>query len=326
MNILSFGLLALALAIPLDDSALKDVVAKVKAEAAGKARSAAAEKALEEHAKDLESGDGLHYRGILQQASGKYDEAYDSFVKHADGAPDSALGQSSLVQAMMLANATGKSTADRMALCKRVKADLLPEDAKPLFESLKKSIDVEMIREGLTGQPLPKIEVKDVVGADAFDFAAMRGKVLVIDFFATWCPPCREVIPEMVKLQEEHGKDGLQVVSVTKYYGYGMDFSGDSPKLPHGGKAVGSRKEDQKIPAADELRVNQVFHKAFSMNYPIVFSADMTARDLFGVTGIPTVFVVGRDGKIVGSVVGGGEESHAQLMEFVKTALAVNKS
>ena len=175
----------------------------------------------------------------------------------------------------------------------------------------------------LTGKEPPAIVATKVLNGPAdWSFASSKGKVVVVDFWATWCPPCRGVIPDLVAMQEKHGSEGLQVVGVTRFYGYGMDFAADS-KLPNGGKNVGDRTDPaKKLSEADELKVNENFVAAFKLNYPVVFTDASVAKDAYGVTGIPTVYVIGRDGKVVGHVVGGGKESHEKLEEMVKSALA----
>lgn len=151
-------------------------------------------------------------------------------------------------------------------------------------------------------------------GSDAFDLADHRGKVVVLDFFATWCGPCRQALPKVVELQREH--DGkVQVLGVTRFYGRGMDFSGEDVKLPHGGKSVSGLDRDA------EIAINAALLKAFEVPYPLVFAGPDLARERFGVSGIPTMVVIGRDGKMVGKVVGAGEESHRKLEAFVESAL-----
>lgn len=163
------------------------------------------------------------------------------------------------------------------------------------------------------GDEVAALEVLRTVNATGFDLAAWRGKVVLLDFFATWCPPCRATVPSLIAMQKQHGGD-VQVVGVTRFYGKGMDFSDPAAAKPHGGKSVNGLDE------AAEIAINEAFVKAFAVEYPLVFTTEGEMRQRFGVTGIPTVFVLGRDGRIVGKVVGGGESAHAELARLVDEA------
>lgn len=140
----------------------------------------------------------------------------------------------------------------------------------------------------------------------------LRGKVVVLDFWATWCPPCRAVVPHLVELQTKH-KDDIAVLGVTRFSGRGMDFSAPDATKPHGGKSVNQLDE------AGELAINRAFAKAFELNYPIVFVDGKLASQSYHVSGIPTVFVLDRQGQVVGSVVGG---DGARVDALVEQALA----
>jgi peroxiredoxin len=97
--------------------------------------------------------------------------------------------------------------------------------------------------------------------------SSFKGKVIVLDFWATWCPPCKAEIPGFVELQDAYGDKGLQVVGVS------VDDPAD--KLP---------------PFATE----------FKMNYPVLVGLGRDdLQDAYGpMWGIPTTFVINRDGKI----------------------------
>ncbi len=60
----------------------------------------------------------------------------------------------------------------------------------------------------------PALELKDLRGR-AHRLEDFRGKVVLLNFWATWCPPCRAEVPDLVRWQREHGKAGLQVIGVT---------------------------------------------------------------------------------------------------------------
>jgi peroxiredoxin len=108
--------------------------------------------------------------------------------------------------------------------------------------------------------------VKDMNGNDV-RFADFKGKVILLNFWATWCPPCRVEIPAFVELQDKYRDDGLVI----------LGLSIDDP--------VESLK-----PFAEEFR----------MNYPVLVGADRDdIQEAFGpLWGIPVTVIINRDGKI----------------------------
>jgi thiol-disulfide isomerase/thioredoxin len=138
--------------------------------------------------------------------------------------------------------------------------------------------------------PAPTWTLKDVNGQDV-SFEQFKGKVVVVDFWATWCGPCRMEIPGYVELQKKYGKDGLVIV--------GMSVDAQGPG------------------------VVKKFIEKNAINYQIVM-ADEAVQTAFagaeGITGIPTTFIIDRSGKIRDRKVGAEptESFEQRVVQFLK--------
>jgi thiol-disulfide isomerase/thioredoxin len=64
------------------------------------------------------------------------------------------------------------------------------------------------------GKRLPRIALRDT-GGRTVSLSAYKGKVVLLNFWATWCPPCRAEMPDLIKMQKEYGARGLQIVGIT---------------------------------------------------------------------------------------------------------------
>ena len=95
--------------------------------------------------------------------------------------------------------------------------------------------------------------------------ADYKGKVVLLNFWATWCGPCRDEVPDFVKLVESYGDQGFVIMGIS------MD---DGPEPVHD------------------------FYEEFKMNYPVVMGNAQVAQLYGGVFGIPISFLIGRDGRI----------------------------
>ena len=144
--------------------------------------------------------------------------------------------------------------------------------------------------------------VGNVQGAKAPDFelpsldgrkvklSDYRGKAVLLNFWATWCPPCKIEMPWFVELQKQYGKDGLVVIGVA------MDDS-----------------EPQKI---------SEFAHEMGLNYPVLLGTDQVSDDYGNVQYLPTTFYIDRDGKIINKAAGLFDRQ--QIEDDVKKALASN--
>jgi cytochrome c biogenesis protein CcmG/thiol:disulfide interchange protein DsbE len=123
------------------------------------------------------------------------------------------------------------------------------------------------------------------IGGGQVSLADLRGKVILLNFWATWCPPCRREIPDFISLQGQYGAQGLQIV------GIGTD-------------------EPEKVRA---------YAQENGMNYPVLFGTDDVALKYGGIDAIPTTFLIDRQGRIVTKYV--GLRSRAEFEQAIKKLL-----
>ncbi|HXN34636.1 MAG TPA: TlpA disulfide reductase family protein, partial [Opitutaceae bacterium] len=134
----------------------------------------------------------------------------------------------------------------------------------------------------------PSWSLKDPEGATVSS-DQFKGRVVVLDFWATWCVPCRAEIPGYIELQRKYASDGLAVVGVSV---------------------------DQ-----DGAEIVKRFMKAHGINYTVVLAGDSDIASAYGdVSSIPTTFIIDRDGRIRDRKVG-----MVPAADFEKRVLAVLK-
>jgi thiol-disulfide isomerase/thioredoxin len=103
------------------------------------------------------------------------------------------------------------------------------------------------------------------LSGNKIDTPSYAGKVVLINFWAAWCTPCAEEIPQLVALQDKYRAQGFQVIGISM--------------------------EDRDSALRD-------FYRKYRMNYPVVAGNAKIAESYGGILGLPTTFLVGRDGRI----------------------------
>lgn len=131
-----------------------------------------------------------------------------------------------------------------------------------------------------TAVAAPEVTLKDLSGQDV-SLSQYKGKVVLVNFWATWCDPCRLEIPWLIEMQQKYSARGFTVLGVA------MDDEGASVVAPF------VRRE----------RFDANGAKA-QMNYPILIGNDAAAAKFGGLIGYPTSVLISRDGKIVQRIAG----------------------
>jgi cytochrome c biogenesis protein CcmG/thiol:disulfide interchange protein DsbE len=123
--------------------------------------------------------------------------------------------------------------------------------------------------------PMPQFKLSAIAG-DEIDSSSYRGQVVLINFFATWCPPCRQEIPLLVQVQKQFGAKGFSVIGISVDQG--------------------------------SSKIVKKFSDKMGINYPVGMGTERVTRDFGGVVGIPVSFLVDRHGNMVKSYQGYVEE------------------
>ena len=139
------------------------------------------------------------------------------------------------------------------------------------------------------GHDAPDFVLTDLQGRSV-KLSDLRGKAVVLNFWATWCPPCKEEIPWFVDLQKRYGEQGLQIVGVS------MDDDGD-------------QKSVAKFAAEN------------SINYPILLGKENVAAQYGGIDYLPTTFYIDRSGVVLDRVFG-QPGTRDEIEQNVKRAIA----
>ena len=139
----------------------------------------------------------------------------------------------------------------------------------------------------VAGSDMPSFSLSSAVDGKTVNSDDFKGKTLLVTFFATWCPPCRQEIPNLIKLQQEYADKGFSVIGLS---------------LDEKGPSIVARLVDKE-----------------KINYPVLMADSRTAREFGGIAGIPTSFLVNKKGQVVKRYP--GYVPHTLLEKDIKSVL-----
>uniref|UniRef100_A0A831UJE0 TlpA family protein disulfide reductase n=1 Tax=Geobacter metallireducens TaxID=28232 RepID=A0A831UJE0_GEOME len=150
----------------------------------------------------------------------------------------------------------------------------------------------EPSKPAIQGNPAPDFTLNTLNG-EVVKLSDLKGQVVVVNFWATWCPPCREEIPSMMRLNAAMAGKPFRMLCIS---------------IDDGGKVA----------------VEEFFRKT-GFSLPTLLDADKRAGKLYGITGVPETFVIDGNGVILKKVVGAMEWDHPQVIAFLDDAIAKAK-
>lgn len=134
--------------------------------------------------------------------------------------------------------------------------------------------------------PAPEVSLVAVSNGAALKLSDLKGKVVLLNFWATWCPPCREEIPSMMKLNSAMAGKPFQMVAVS---------------IDEGGKPT-----------------LEAFFKETGMSLPTYLDPSGASSKSYGITGVPESFIIDKQGIIVKKVVGGVSWDAPEVISFLE--------
>lgn len=180
------------------------------------------------------------------------------------------------------------------------------------LEGIKRLIERELKILELIGKDTTPLGIDQWTNGAPIVDAELKGKVVLLDFWAVWCGPCVATFPHLVEWNKEYADDGLVILGLTRFYNYKWDEETN--------KAVRSKEP---VEPAEELIALENFAQSHHLEHRIgIQPKDNRLSEYFAVSGIPHVVLIDRQGKIQMIKVGSGEANAHALDEKIKELLA----
>lgn len=149
--------------------------------------------------------------------------------------------------------------------------------------------DATMPPSPLLGKPAPSFELVDLTGKKV-SLASYKGRPVLVNFWATWCGPCKYEIPWLTELHTQYAAQGFEILGV----------SSDSLDTSEKGRAAEEKAAIAK--AATRLHIN----------YPVLIGGDAITQAYGGIDLLPQSFYLDRTGKVVAVITGAGSKDEAE--------------
>lgn len=179
--------------------------------------------------------------------------------------------------------------------------------AESLLKNLIRRLVTEQKQKELIGKPMTPLETDSWVNGSPLSQEDLKGKVLLFDFWAVWCGPCRATFPHLTEWHEKYKGEGLVVIGLTRYYRYGWD----DEKKEH-------RKEEG-LSQEKEVAALEKFAAHHGLKHRLAFMPeDSETSEDYAVSGIPHVVVVDHNGIIRLIRVGSGEKNAKEIEKTIE--------
>ncbi len=211
--------------------------------------------------------------------------------------------------------AADKLLQDTLALVEssELKKELGISSAAGRMRTLEPRIAAARLLKEMIGNPAPEFDVAAWAHGEGLTAEQMKGKVILLDFWAVWCGPCIATFPHLNEWYDEFHGQGFEIIGVTRQYGYTWD--------EEAGRAS-KAKAGEEVTLDGELAMLDKFMKHHELRHAsIVTPKDSSMNKRYGVTGIPHAVLIDRKGNIrmikVGSSTANAEALHGMIRQLL---------
>jgi thiol-disulfide isomerase/thioredoxin len=146
---------------------------------------------------------------------------------------------------------------------------------------------------GLLGKPAPEINPGIWLVGEPVSLADLHGRVIMLEFWATWCKPCQEMFPKLKSLYDQEAKNGLEIVAITRHY------------MAYRGTAEAKN---------EELNLMRKMVSEHGVTFPVAVADDETLQATYGANGLPTVVLIDRKGFVQYAGPGGEDPALEKML------------
>jgi len=183
----------------------------------------------------------------------------------------------------------------------------------------------------LIGKPAPDLNVEEWTNGSPLSADDLKGKVVLLDFWAIWCGPCIATFPHLREWQEKYSEKGLVIVGMTRYYGYEWNDAENRPMRPvkkpaekkEGEDKEAEKEKDPVVTHETEQAMLKKFAEFHGLKHRFALQGEgNTVAKQLAVQGIPQVVLIDRQGNIRLIRVGSGSKNATAIHDMIEKLLA----